>query len=520
MVKPRANGLWTRQSLIDLPAWDPTILWYARAIGAMWDRDPIDPLSWQYQGAIHGYDADADPFRDDGRPRPSRAQQKLYWNQCQHFSWYFLPWHRGYLGYFEKIVRSHVVKLGGPEDWALPYWNYSDPDTQKAWILRKEFRDDVLPADPTNPRWDGKPNPLSRPCRQVALENCGEGDESWKQTGDLEIGTDNVSLKCLQVESFFNEVGDGDESFGGPRTRFMHDAQTPAEQVVGQVESTPHGDIHMCVNGWMSDFNTAALDPVFWLHHCNIDRLWEVWRGLTNEGNPSDAAWLRGQNFRLHDEAAAEVTFTTEQMLETASALFAYKYDNISPPRIAHRRFRTLLTADTETARNFEESVAMAEEKRGKPKPRLVGASLESVQLGKSPTAGRVKLREREVLESVSPGGEESVVAAPQQALLNIENVVGLPNTRGYRVYLSGKPGGEKLYVGNMSMFGLTKASDPNQHAGNGLTYVFNVTEQIAALKAKNEWDEQNFHVTFEPMGQQPEDNVHVRVGKISLFYK
>ena len=30
--------------------------------------------------------------------------------------------------------------------------------------------------------------------------------------------------------------------------------------------------------GLMSDPDTAGLDPIFWLHHANIDRLWEVWR--------------------------------------------------------------------------------------------------------------------------------------------------------------------------------------------------------------------------------------------------
>src|SRR3954454_22217358 len=286
-MKPRDNGLWTRESLIDLSTWDPTILWYARAIDAMWDRNPDDPLSWQYQAGIHGYQPELDPFAEDGRPRPRPDQQRRYWNQCQHFSWYFLPWHRGYLGFFEKIVRSHVVSLGGPEDWALPYWNYSDSRTQKSRILRREFRDARFPPAADDPRWDGKQNPLARPCRAVPLQNCGEGDESWKRTGDLGIGSDNVSLKCLQVANFFNEIGDGDESFGGPKTGFMHDAQSPAEQVVGQLEATPHGDIHMCVNGWMSQFDSAALDPVFWLHHCNIDRLWEVWRGMPNDGNPT-----------------------------------------------------------------------------------------------------------------------------------------------------------------------------------------------------------------------------------------
>jgi len=32
---------------------------------------------------------------------PSRADIKAYWSECQHGSWYFLPWHRGYLIAFE-----------------------------------------------------------------------------------------------------------------------------------------------------------------------------------------------------------------------------------------------------------------------------------------------------------------------------------------------------------------------------------------------------------------------------------
>jgi hypothetical protein len=30
-------------------------------------------------------------------------------------------------------------------------------------------------------------------------------------------------------------------------------------------------------DGWMLDPSLAALDPIFWLHHANVDRLWEVW---------------------------------------------------------------------------------------------------------------------------------------------------------------------------------------------------------------------------------------------------
>ena len=76
----------------------------------------------------------------------------------------------------------------------------------------------------------------------------------------------------------------------------------------GALESVPHNVIHGDVGGQqglMSAFDTAALDPIFWLHHANIDRLWSVWlkRSATNS-NPTDGAWLK-QSFQLHDANGA-----------------------------------------------------------------------------------------------------------------------------------------------------------------------------------------------------------------------
>ena len=41
--------------------------------------------------------------------KPSTANIKRYWTQCQHGSWYFLPWHRGYLldpGFVDGLLFS------------------------------------------------------------------------------------------------------------------------------------------------------------------------------------------------------------------------------------------------------------------------------------------------------------------------------------------------------------------------------------------------------------------------------
>src|SRR5690348_5861712 len=95
-------------------AWAPELLWYARAVKAMKALPLNNRLSWSFYGAIHGFDPTA--WSEVGHPaptakRPPKADQNKFWKQCQHGSWYFLPWHRGYLMAFEKVVRSVIAGL-------------------------------------------------------------------------------------------------------------------------------------------------------------------------------------------------------------------------------------------------------------------------------------------------------------------------------------------------------------------------------------------------------------------------
>src|SRR6185503_3392272 len=91
--------------------WPAELLWYARGVRALQAKPISDPTSWRYQSAIHGL---------ANTPPPPGAP----WNECQHATWYFTAWHRMYLAQFEQIVRAAIVALHGPNDWALPYWNY------------------------------------------------------------------------------------------------------------------------------------------------------------------------------------------------------------------------------------------------------------------------------------------------------------------------------------------------------------------------------------------------------------
>jgi tyrosinase len=41
-----------------------------------------------------------------------------------------------------------------------------------------------------------------------------------------------------------------------------------------------HGSVHIWVGGTMSDPSTSPADPIFWVHHANLDRLWWQWHSM------------------------------------------------------------------------------------------------------------------------------------------------------------------------------------------------------------------------------------------------
>ena len=53
-----------------------------------------------------------------------------------------------------------------------------------------------------------------------------------------------------------------------------------------------HNNIHNCVGGTMSNILISPADPIFWLQHANVDRLWATWQ----RNNPDKHPNLRGKN--------------------------------------------------------------------------------------------------------------------------------------------------------------------------------------------------------------------------------
>jgi len=61
--------------------------------------------------------------------------------------------------------------------------------------------------------------------------------------------------------------------------------------------NSPHGSVHGRVGGNMGSVPYAGFDPIFWLHHANVDRLWAVWQASNSGPLPPNEANLTLEPF-------------------------------------------------------------------------------------------------------------------------------------------------------------------------------------------------------------------------------
>jgi tyrosinase len=455
--------------------WHPIIFAYARGIHVMQQRPATDPTSWDYQAAVHGMFPDPlDGFR----------------NQCQHHSWFFGSWHRMYLYWFEQMIRAAIQNLSDVDaetkrTWALPYWNYSNPDENdnSRRKLPRAFMDLTLPDSVT-------PNPLRDPTRFM-----NNGSAMPAQV---------VRLK--QTLAAVNFAGPG--SFAGGKTGFNHFSEDPNSSQ-GTLEITPHNGVHGQVGGNMGAFETAGLDPIFWLHHANIDRLWDVWLAQPGRKNSTEPAWLTAVTFTFHDANGVRQTQRSKDVIDGQLDVV---YEDVTVP-------------------GPDQEAAFVEPEEPVFPPELVGATEEAFALTGDTTTVRFGTTSPE-----GPLAEAAPGVSPSRVILDLADITSTdPPGLTYGVYIN-VPDGDPAtdddhYIGNASFFGIESVGRPgSEHAGLRLTY--DITDLYNRLNAIGQWNDQ-VSVTFVAQYLEPPDEEiempaaesvrtqrpgNVRVGRVGLF--
>jgi tyrosinase len=439
---------------------------YGRGVGVMKGRPAGDPTSWAYQAAIHGTHS------------PPLDLQR----QCEHESWFFFPWHRIYLYYFEQIVRQAVVEAGGPDDWTLPYWNYGLGGEKAS--LPEPFR---LPDSEANSLYVAGRNP-------------------YYNSGGTLPDLLAAEQQALALREFIGNAMFGGNNKSPHRPRFWGQP--------GQPEISPHGTIHVELGGWMLDPEEAAQDPIFWLHHANIDRIWAVWNEGGGSPNPADNGWLN-HPFEFFDASGSQVAKTCGEVTQTQ--LLDYTYD----------------PGPAGTVEEVPPPPSLSPGAEPPSEPKFVGATEEAVPLvGESievPVEIDPKARE-EVLEAADP-------ADPRHLYLNIEEIRGerTPNTV-YATYLNLPDDArsadyDQRYVGNLAFFGIERTTDPaGDEPPHGMRISLEVGDVIRTLRDETDWDREKLQVCFRPVVPKgaesaggdllaPYEGEHepIRIGRVSL---
>src|SRR5205814_339845 len=98
-----------------------------------------------------------------------------------------------------------------------------------------------------------------------------------KAQPDLDANT----KKTVSIATLLDSLAPKDfVTFASPKTLY-HGTLTG----FGVLEGQPHNNVHNCIGGMSTQQNSGGfmqanlspVDPIFWLHHSNVDRIWDVW---------------------------------------------------------------------------------------------------------------------------------------------------------------------------------------------------------------------------------------------------
>jgi len=344
-----------------------------------------------------------------------------------------------YVCFFERILR----KASGMPSLGLPYWNYSNATDATARFLPAAFRSPATAA-----------NPLYTANRGAAFN----------------AGTGQLSASAVSLASVIP----------GP---------TGFYPFSGNVYGTPHAAVHVSIGGWMGAFATAGQDPIFWLHHCNVDRLWNRWlAGGGGRSNPpaSDTAW-HNTNFTFFDENGTQVQMKGADLLNPASSLCRSCYDeeavfviwDILPHLV---KYRDILIG-------IIKKPLVLDAKRLRFEIDLNGQAAESFARALKAVKSEDELNFKLNFEGAKA---EKAPEFFYEVYLNLPENVVEPN---YKM---------KNYAGNLSFFGIEQTHSKDHEEKESMKFSVNVTDAVKRLK--NLGSEKVLSVTLVPTGLVSKD--------------
>ena len=199
----------------------------------------------------------------------------------------FLPWHRIYLAEFERGLRRHD-KHG--RNIFIPCWSWWQDGDIPNWDWIRKFHTGG------GGRYIEVRNPSSKEV---------EGTIMIQRNPERPLPSEFV--------------------IRGKVSKMLHEDEYVSHLKFSRVlEGSPHNNGHVWVGGTMAAMNSPA-DPLFWMHHAEIDRLWEIWRNKNShlpsgiiESDDIDNQWAILKPWKDH---------MIDDVLKNHPTKYGYGYD-------------------------------------------------------------------------------------------------------------------------------------------------------------------------------------------------
>ncbi|KAK4193361.1 putative tyrosinase [Podospora australis] len=288
-------------------------LWtlYILGVSMMQYTDQSSPTSWYGITGIHGM-----PHQTWGGVQPTPGNKDT--GYCTHSSVLFPTWHRPYLALYEQVLYSLVQMIATwwPENerqpyldaahrFRIPYWDWATYPPSGGSVLPMSVGGSPF-VDISGPNGIQRiANPLFsytfRPLNVTAFRqapwnywtdtlrsptNTGAGAQSNNSLVALNVDQNQRSLS-QRLYILFSNYGD--------YSRFSNNAWIPQVNNASydSLESL-HDTIHNLAGGGglgqpnfqgghMSFIPYSAFDPIFFLHHTMVDRIFAMWQSLYPE---------------------------------------------------------------------------------------------------------------------------------------------------------------------------------------------------------------------------------------------
>jgi hypothetical protein len=451
-----------------------------KGVKAMKQRKPSDPLSWFYQAAIHGVTEDAINKASAQDSNIGNVFKKRYWNQCPHDgenSANFLPWHRGYTYHFEKILRMHTEE----DRFSLPYWNYTDKRNRK---FPREFGIKHLDGNLSNDA-DDNINPLYLAERDFYF--CGYEHPFATGLPLLELSDSAVDVSLsMGSRVFFGETereglagGIADED---PSTR-------------GLLESYPHDQIHRAVGGIIDSSNgdgtagamatppTAGFDPIFSIHHANIDRLWAEWSCMPAKqwGKLPSDYWFNERPWFFFGPDGKVVNEPRKIYFDHKALGVRFKYEDLNCKPLALPHLGPAIAAERLAVQLHPAQLVVESQ---------VSASILNIGRAVIPLSVPMKQNLGNTIHTL--GALDSQAVTRRLALRLSKVDLGLVESTGFDLHLAAKTEGEfarsdASFIGSVALFRHVTGGNDGSHAMHSeMDETFDITNALRAMGNAN----------------------------------